>query len=455
LLGLNEKIKELKKNGRSIKVAVVGVGQMGKGLISHLKDLPGFEVLGVADKDLAKATSALKDINFNADQIFKLENIVRTDNLSIDDAISSSMKLDNYIKRQIEDAVNKNKLILTNDVSILPAIEKVDAIVDATGYPDAGAFIALSALGGKKHVITLNVESDITTGPILKETARNYGKIYTLSAGDEPAALKELYDFADGLGLEVVAAGKGKNNPLDFEANPASIAEYAAKKGSSAKMMTSFVDGTKSMIEMACLSNATGLISDCRGMHGPKANIKDLIRIFSLKKDGGILEKKGVVDFVIGDLAPGVFLVYSSENKMIKEVLKYLQLGESPNYLLYRPYHLTSIETPLSIARVYFYSEPTIVPIGGLISEVITIAKKDLREGETIDGIGGYAVYGLIDLYSTAKKENLLPIGLSRNSVVKRNLKKGQPISYDDVEFPYDSLIMKLRRLQDETIQIK
>lgn len=117
------------------------------------------------------------------------------------------------------------------------------------------------------------------------------------------------------------------------------------------------------------------------------------------------------------------------------------------------PVNLTSVETPLSIARVYFYSEPTIVPTGGLISEVITIAKKDLREGETIDGIGGYTVYGLIDLYNVAKKENLLLIGLSQNCIVKRNLKKGQPISFDDVEFPYDSLIMKLRRLQDETIQ--
>ena len=187
MLGLNEKIKELKKSGRSIKVAVVGVGQMGKGLISHLKNLSGFEVLGVADKDIEKATSALADINFNTGQIFKLENIVRTDNLSIDDAISSSMNLGNRIKKKVEYAVNKNKLILTNDISILPAIEKVDAVIDATGYPDVGAFIALSALGRKKHVITLNVESDITIGPILKETAKNYGKVYTLSAGDEPA----------------------------------------------------------------------------------------------------------------------------------------------------------------------------------------------------------------------------------------------------------------------------
>ena len=158
------------------------------------------------------------------------------------------------------------------------------------------------------------------------------------------------------------------------------------------------------MIEMACLSNSTGLVPDCRGMHGPRADIKDLTEIFRLKKDGGILSRKGVVDFAIGDLAPGVFLVYTTENKVIKADLKYLMLGNGPYYLLYRPYHLTSIETPISIARAYFYGEPTLVPECGLISEVITLAKKDLKAGEKLDGIGGYTVYGLIEEHGTAKK---------------------------------------------------
>jgi predicted homoserine dehydrogenase-like protein len=218
-------------------------------------------------------------------------------------------------------------------------------------------------------------------------------------------------------------------------------------------MMTSFVDGTKSMVEMACLSNATGLIPDCRGMHGARASIKELAKTFSLKKDGGILDKTGVVDFTIGDLAPGVFLVYSTKNKMIKDVLNYLALGEGPNYLLYRPYHLTCIETPLSIARVYFDKEPWIVPSGGLVSDVLTVAKKDLAPGEIIDGIGGYMVYGLIDLYETTNKEKLLPIGLSQGCILKRCVKKGEPISYDDVDFPSDTLLLQLRKLQDKIIQ--
>ncbi len=470
MLGLNEKIKGLAGRGKSINVAVVGLGQMGKSLISHLNDLPGFKVLAVADKNSKKLEDMIEVLGIAESEILKVWNsIYETEagisgngkagdmirDSKIDDIINKSDKIDANIKIKIEKALEEGKILFTDDVRILPGIGNIDVIVDATGYTEVGAFVALSSIAGAKHVVTLNVETDITVGPILAKMAKDYGVIYTLSAGDEPAALKELYDFADGLGLEVICAGKGKNNPLNMEANPATLADYAAKKGSSAKMMTSFVDGTKSMVEMACLSNATGLIPDCRGMHGARVGIKELAKTFSLKKDGGILDRTGVVDFAIGDLAPGVFLVYSTKNKMIKDVLNYLALGEGPNYLLYRPYHLTSIETPLSIARVYFDREPWIVPSGGLVSDVLTVAKKDLSPGEIIDGIGGYTVYGLIDLYETTNKEKLLPIGLSQGCILKRCVKKGEPISYYDVDFPSDTLLLQLRKLQDKIIQNK
>ena len=329
----------------------------------------------------------------------------------------------------------------------------LDVVIDATGSPEAGAFIASNAISKKKHVVTLNVEADATIGPILKKMADDAGVVYTVSAGDEPAAIKELYSFADTLGLEVIAAGKGKNNPLDRYANPTILKDYAESKGSSPTMMTSFVDGTKSMIEMACVSNSTGLKPDCRGMHGPKADIKDLLNVFRLKNDGGILSRKGVVDFAIGDLAPGVFLVYTTANKMIKADLKYLMLGEGPYYLLYRPYHLTSIETPLSIALAYFYGEPTIAPDFGMISEVITMAKRDLKTGEVIDGIGKYTVYGLIEEYQRAKDENLLPIGISQGCILKKDIEKDQPIKYNDVKLVENSQVLKLRRSQDKLLK--
>lgn len=470
MLGLNEKIKEFAAKGKSINVAVVGLGQMGKSLISHLNDLPGFKIIAVSDRNSKKIKDIIEVLAISENKILKVWNgiyeadagisgkafardIIRDS--KIDEIINTPGKIDANTKVEIEKALEEGKVIFTDDVRILTGIEKIDVVVDATGHTEVGAFVALSSIVGAKHVVTLNVEADVTVGPILKKIARDYGVIYTLSAGDEPSALKELYDFADGLGLEVICAGKGKNNPLNMEANPASLADYAARKGSSARMMTSFVDGTKSMVEMACLSNATGLIPDCRGMHGATVGIKELIKTFSLKKDGGILDRTGVVDFAIGDLAPGVFLVYSAKNKMVKDVLSYLALGEGPNYLLYRPYHLTSIETPLSIARVYFDREPWIVPSAGLVSDILTVAKRDLAPGEIIDGIGGYMVYGLIDLYEITNKEKLLPIGLSKGCILKRSIKKGEPISYDDVDFPSDTLLLQLRKLQDSTMQNK
>ena len=275
MLGLNEKIKELVRKGKSINVAVAGLGQMGKSLVSHLNDLPGFKILAVADKDSKKIADMIEVLGITESGIFKVWNsiyerqakildngkakdIIRDS--KIDEIINISNKIDVNIKVKIEKALEEGKILFTDDVRILPGIENIDIIVDATGYTEVGAFVALSSIVGRKHVVTLNVETDITVGPILKKIAKDYGVVYTLSAGDEPAALKELYDFADGLGFEVICAGKGKNNPLNVESNPATLADYAASKGSSAKMMTSFVDGTKSMVEMACLSNATGLI---------------------------------------------------------------------------------------------------------------------------------------------------------------------------------------------------
>jgi len=450
MLNFRKKLEEFYRSGKTIKVSLAGVGQMGKSLVSHLRDLEGIQVAAVANRDAGRVISILKELEVSDSEIILVEKVSgRGFSDSIKRVILGSNGLDDKAKKELGRAVSENKIIVADDLSILFAVDNIDMVIDATGSPEAGAYIASNAISSGKHVVTLNVEADVTVGPVLKKMADDAGVVYTVSAGDEPAALKELYNFATSLGLEVVAAGKGKNNPLDRYANPATLKGYAESKGSSPGMMTSFVDGTKSMIEMACLSNSTGLIPDCRGMHGPKADIKNLLEIFRLKSDGGILDKKGVVDFAIGDLAPGVFLIYSTKNKMVKADLKYLMLGEGPYYLLYRPYHLTSIETPLSIALAYFYGEPTITPDFGLVSEVVTVAKKDLGAGEVIDGIGGYMVYGLIEKYDSAKSRNLLPIGLSRGCVLKKDVEKDGPIKYNDVELVRGSSVAELRKVQD------
>ncbi len=455
MLGFKEKMDGLVRQGRNIRLGVVGAGQMGIAIISHFSNIPGFKVCAIADKNLKMMEYICEKLGFNKNDIFRAEipgelNIL---NSGLKEVFSGGIFGDFKDFKQLSEAISAEKIIFTNDFSLLAKIPEIDVVIDATGYTDVGAGVALTALLGGKDVVTLNVEADITVGPILKKIADDRGLVYTLAAGDEPAALKELYDFTYGLGFNVICAGKGKNNPLDRQANPATLEEYASKKGSSGKMMTSFVDGTKSMIEMACLSNATGLVPDCRGMHGPKAKIAGLLSVFCNKRDGGILEKDGVVDFVIGDLAPGVFLVFFTKNRLVKELLNYLLMGQGPNYLLYRPYHIPGIETPLTVARAYFERQPWIVPRGGLISEVATIAKKDLKPGEAIDGIGGYTIYGLIDEYSNAVKENLLPVGLAQGSILKKAIKKDEPIRIDDIEFGSNSLLMQLRKMQDDTIQ--
>jgi predicted homoserine dehydrogenase-like protein len=449
--GLNQRLKSFAREGKTIKIGLAGMGQMGKGIISQISGIDGMEIIALADRNIARAEKTLKGPGIGIKDYILLR--------SGRDSIKSPVRIEGLdmiadvftekARRRMREALDNKMLVYSDSLSVLFCIDDIDVIIDATGNPETGAYIAVNTIVSNKHLVTLNVEMDVTIGPILRDLALSHNVVYTLSAGDEPPAAKELYDFADMMGMSIIAAGKGKNNPLDREANPDTLAEYSREKGSNPYMMTSFVDGTKSMVEMACLSNATGLRPDCRGMHGPRVNIDHFLDVFRLKSDGGILDSTGVVEFVIGDLAPGVFLIFTTGNKILRNELEYLLLGRGPNYLLYRPYHLTSMETPVSIARAYFYGEATMVPLSGLVSDVITIAKKDLVAGERIDRIGGYKVYGLIDKKETAEENNFLPAGLSEGALLKNDIEKNSPITYNDVNLAADSLILRLRKIQE------
>ena len=445
------KLMVLQEKGIKIQVGIVGLGQMGSGLLANISNIPGMQVAAVAVKEIRAALDFVLETGYKEKDIVILDCDGFSESLNLKTEIVDLRKAKSNAEKMI--IINKielkDKLIITNDASIIPVLDKINVVVDATGKPDVGAFISFNSILNKKHVVTLNVEGDITIGPILRKLAMSAGVVYTVSAGDEPAAAKELFDFATSLNLKVVSAGKGKNNELDKHSNPEIVKEFALSKGSNPYMMTSFIDGTKSMIEMACLSNATGLIPDLRGMHGPKANIKDLVNILVPKKDGGILSKSGVVEFVIGDLAPGVFLVYTTDSKIVRRDLEYLKNGSGPYFLLYRPYHLASIETPLSVAQAFLYNEATIEPGFGFVSEVMTVAKKDLNPGDILDGIGGFTSYGLIELHDVIKKDNFLPIGVSEGCVVKKKISKDEPITYDDVELNENSILFNLRKIQD------
>ena len=261
--------------------------------------------------------------------------------------------------------------------------------------------------------------------------------------------IKELYDFADSLGFEVRVVGKGKNNEVDLECNPDTVSEEALRRGISTKMLTAFKDGTKTMVELTAMSNATGFVPDVRGGHGAKAQVEDLPKLLSLKEEGGILNQYGVVEYING-VAPGVFVVVSSKLPEVHKEMHYLSMGPGPNYVLFRPYHLCSLETPLSVAKAVLDHQSTIVPIRGPISETITVAKKDLKAGSKLDGIGGYTVYGTVERFDISQKIGALPLGLvNKNTIIKKDVKKGDLITYDMVDLDQNSLIVQLRKLQD------
>lgn len=409
--------------GRDVRVALVGAGQMGRGFGYQIFRMPGLSLALVVDVDPDRIRSLFNDIGVK-------EVVISTDFKVISDAMSAG---------------KATGTTTTEFIAELPC----DIVVEATGIPDVGAQVTYSCLQAKMDVAVLNVEMDVTIGPLLHNMAARGGAVYTVCHGDEPIEAKVLVDFARDLQFEIVAAGKGKNNPFEPLSTPDTVRERAISRGMNPKMLCSFTDGSKTMTEMVALANATGLELSKRGMYGPNATIKTLTDVFALQSDGGVLDRPGVVDYCMGDVAPGVFVIVRSDAPYINHEMSYLAMGPGPYFALYRPFHLASIEAPLSIARVVLDREASLFA-PSLMAEVCTMAKKDLFPGEKIDGIGGYTVRGYADIAKDAKRDNLVPIGLIEGAIVQKPIKLGDLISYDQVELNESSLIVKLRRQQDQ-----
>lgn len=409
--------------GRDVRVALVGAGQMGRGFGYQIFRMPGLALALVVDVDPDRIRSLFNDIGIK------------------DVVISTDFKI-------LSDAMSAGKATGTTTTEFIAELP-YDIVVEATGIPDVGAQVTYSCLQARKDVAVLNVEMDVTIGPLLHNVAVSRGAVYTVCHGDEPIEAKVLVDFARDLQFEIVAAGKGKNNPFEPLSTPDTVRDRAISRGMNPKMLCSFTDGSKTMTEMVALANATGLELSKRGMYGPNATIKTLTDVFALQSDGGILDRPGVVDYCMGDVAPGVFVIVRSDAPYINHEMSYLAMGPGPYFALYRPFHLASIEAPLSIARVVLDREASLFA-PSLMAEVCTMAKKDLNPGDTIDGIGGYTVRGYADIAKDAKRDNLVPIGLIEGAIVQKPIKVGDLISYDQVEINEFSLIVKLRREQDK-----
>ncbi len=420
-------LKARHQRGEIVKVGVVGAGQMGEGLVAQMESMYGMRAMAVADVVGGRAYQALVSAGVPATEI------VETDDPG----------------KAAEALASGRRVASTNPQVTWSG--PLDITVEATGIPEVGAQVALGAIQAGKHVMQMNVETDATVGWILRKMANEAGVIYTLTAGDEPGTTMELYDFAVSLGFEVVCAGKGKNNPLDRSANPDTVAAQAAEQQMNPKMLASFVDGTKTMVEMTSLANAIGFVPDIPGMHGPKATPKTIAQVFSPPDGGGVLSRRGVVDYALG-IAPGVFVVFTTEHPKLVRDLRYLSMGPGPYWALYRPYHLTSLETPISIARAVIKGETTIATDTPPTAETVTVAKRDLQAGETIDGLGGFMTYGMIHAASEARASNALPLGLAPGARLTRDVTAGDTVRHDDVELKSDLTIVDLRRRQDREL---
>jgi len=429
MIGLNTELAERKND--PVKIGLIGCGQMGVDVVATTRMMTGVKICIVADIDPDRAKSAY-DIGGFEDHLVKVNTATEADT-----------------------AVADGKLVYTTDYRVITDMQSIDVMLESTGVPEIGAKAAIRSAQHGQQLAMMNVETDITVGPILNWYAKQKGVLYAMAAGDEPAACKELYDFAVSCGFTIVAAGKGKNNPLDRYAQPTDEkwATEAKRRGLNPNMLIEFVDGSKTMIEMACASNATGLVPDVRGMHGPVTHREILNKTFALKKDGGILNKTGVVDYGIGGVHPGVFMIVTTDHPRLRQALVYRDMGNGPYYTLFRPYHLCSIEVPLTCAMLAIRKKSNMQPLDRLVSEVFAVAKQDLKTGQTLDGIGGSTFYSLIDTYETATRERLLPIGLAKNAKLIKAVKKDTPITYDNVELYEPSTILDLRRLQDQWME--
>ncbi len=418
------------KLGRPIHIGLVGCGEMGTDIVTQVMHMSGLKVAAIAERRSPQARNA-----------FAIAG------LDFSETVTTSTQ------SKFDEAIAAGKVGVTEDSDLIVKNPQIDVVIDATGKPAVGAEMGLAAMEQGKHLVMMNVEADVTIGAYLKREAKRLGVHYSLGAGDEPSSCMELINFVTGLGYPIVAAGKGKNNPLNIDATPDQYVEEAKRRNMNVRMLVEFVDGSKTMVEMAAISNATGLVPDVPGMHGPAAPLAELENVLCPKADGGILNRKGVVEYSVGKgVAPGVFVIAELSHPRLRERMHDLKLGAGPYYKFFRPYHLTSLEVPLTCARVVLYGTPDMEPGDVPTSEVCAVAKKDLKPGEMLDAIGEYCYRSWIMTAPEARAASAVPCGLVEGSKVSKSIKKGELLTHANVTVDPSAKIVQLRALQDKAL---
>jgi predicted homoserine dehydrogenase-like protein len=415
-------LEKRERAGNPVRVGLVGAGYMGRGIaLQLLTPLTGMKLVAIANRTLSEAKRAYAEAG--------VEEIQTAGNAS-----------------QMESAIAGGRYAVADDPAVLCEAGNIDVLIEATGEVEFGARVVLKAIENGKHVVLMNAELDATVGPILKVTADRAGVVITNTDGDEPGVAMNLYRFVKSAGFRPVMAGNLKGM-IDPYRTPDTQRAFAEKYHQKPGMITSFADGTKLSMETAVLANATGFRVGKRGMFGHRcAHVKDTVTLFSPE----LFDNGGLVDYILGaEPHTGAFVLCHCDHPVRRQYMNYFKMGEGPFYVFYTPFHLPHVQIAATAARAVLFHDATVAPLGKPMCDVITVAKRDLREGETLDGIGGFTCYGMIDNSETCQREDLLPMGLSDGCRLKTGVRRDQPIAYPDVELPQGRLCDRLREEQN------
>jgi predicted homoserine dehydrogenase-like protein len=402
-------LRELETRGRPIRVGMVGAGATGRAIALQLgTPVPGIRLAAIANRTPAHAERTFREAGIQAWRC-------------ADSA------------HEAEAAISRGLPVLTEDPTVLTNCDAIDILLEVTGTVEPAARVVLDAFNHGKHVVLVNAELDSLLGPILKVKADQAGVVVTHTDGDEPGVAMTHLRYLRTLGLRPVAAGNIKGM-VDYYRTPDTQRAFAEKHDQDAKKVTGFADATKLSMETTVLANATGFHAGRRGMYGPACKyVREMAHLLPAEQ----MLSTGLVDYALGALPyTGAFVITYEDSPLKKTQLAYYKLGDGPFYVFYTPYHLPHIQIASTIGRAVIHRDPTVAPIAGPVCEVVTIAKRDLKTGERLDGIGGFCTYGLIDNATVARAAAALPMGLSEGCVLRRDIRKDELISFDDVEEP-------------------
>jgi predicted homoserine dehydrogenase-like protein len=438
-MNLHRLLQERAAQARPVRVVLVGAGKFGSMYLSQARRTPGLQILAVADLAPDRARASLERTGWKADR---------------------------YAARTLDEAAKAGTTCVTDDALAAIRHAATEVVIDATGHPAAGIAHALACCREGKHVVMVNVEADALAGPLLARRAAEAEIVYSLAYGDQPALICELVDWARAIGFRVIAAGKGtKYLPSYHASTPKTVwghygftEEMVAKGDFNAQMFNSFLDGTKSGIEMAAVANATGLTPAPNGLAFPPCGVDDLARVLRPADAGGSLHHAGQVEVissverdgrpVFRDLRWGVYVTFAAESEYVRRCFQEYGIVTDPTgeyASMYKPSHLIGLELGISVASAALRREATGAATGWR-GDCVAAAKRALKAGEVLDGEGGYTVWGKLMTAADSCAKQALPIGLAHKVKLKRDIPEGRTVSWEDVEYDAGSEAVKIRR---------